>query len=142
MAVVYNDKVVFLRGYGVRKIGEPAQIDPDTVFELASVSKPIASTILASLAGEGKSVWDDRIADLDPQFQLSSAETTQQVTIRDFLLAPQRPGHALWRHAGRARLLATADSSIACAISQFQVNLAKVMPTAISASPLPPLPLP
>ncbi len=85
VAVVYNDKVVFLRGYGVRKIGEPAQIDPDTVFELASVSKPIASTILASLAGEGKISWDDRIADLDPQFQLSSAETTQQVTIRDFL---------------------------------------------------------
>ncbi len=27
MAVVYNDQVVFLRGYGVRKAGESAQID-------------------------------------------------------------------------------------------------------------------
>ena len=54
VAVVYNDQVVFLRGYGVRKVGEPAQVDPDTVFELASVSKPLASTILASLVGEGK----------------------------------------------------------------------------------------
>jgi CubicO group peptidase (beta-lactamase class C family) len=85
VAVIYNDQVVFLRGYGVRKIGEAAQIDPDTVFEIASVSKPIASTILASLVGQGKISWDDRIADLEPGFQLSSPEITREVTIRDFL---------------------------------------------------------
>jgi CubicO group peptidase (beta-lactamase class C family) len=85
VAVIYNDKVVFLRGYGVRKVGEPEKIDPDTVFEIASVSKPIASTILASLVGQGKISWDDRIADLEPGFQLSSLETTRAVTIRDFL---------------------------------------------------------
>jgi CubicO group peptidase (beta-lactamase class C family) len=85
VAVIYNDQVVFLRGYGVRKAGEPAKIDPDTVFELASVSKPIASTVLASLVGEGKISWDDRIADLEPDFRLSSPETTREITIRDFL---------------------------------------------------------
>jgi len=85
VAVIYNDQVVLLRGYGVRKIGEPEKIDPDTVFELASVSKPIASTILASLVGQGKIRWDDRIADLEPGFELSSPETTREVTIRDFL---------------------------------------------------------
>ena len=85
VAIVYNGKVMFLRGYGVRKVGEPAQVDPDTVFEIASFSKPIASSIIASLVGQGKISWDDRIADLDPGFQLSSAETTRQVTIRDFL---------------------------------------------------------
>lgn len=85
VAIVYNDQVIRLRGYGVRKVGEPAPVDPDTVFEIASVSKPIASTILASLVGQGKIHWDDRIADLDPDFQLSNAETTRQITIRDFL---------------------------------------------------------
>jgi CubicO group peptidase (beta-lactamase class C family) len=85
VAVIYNDQVVFLHGYGVRKVGEPETIDPDTVFELASVSKPLASTVLASLIGEGKIRWDDRIADLEPDFKLSSPETTREVTIRDFL---------------------------------------------------------
>lgn len=85
VAVIYDDKVVFLRGYGVRKARESAPVDPDTVFEIASFSKPIASTILASLVGQGRISWDDRIADLDPGFQLSSAETTRQITIRDFL---------------------------------------------------------
>ncbi len=84
-AVVYNDEVVFLKGYGVRKAGEAAAVDPDTVFELASVSKPITSTILASLVGAQKIGWDDRIAAIDRNFQLSSADTTQEVTIRDFL---------------------------------------------------------
>src|ERR1700679_4054585 len=85
VAVVYNDQVVFLRGYGVRKIGEPAQVDPDTVFEIASFSKPMASTVLASLVGQRKISWDDRIVDLNPDFQLASADTTGQITIRDFL---------------------------------------------------------
>jgi CubicO group peptidase (beta-lactamase class C family) len=85
VAVIYNDKVVFLRGYGVRKVGEPEKIDPDTVFEIASVSKPIASTILASLVGQGKVGWDDTVADLEPDFKLSNPETTREVTIRDFL---------------------------------------------------------
>jgi CubicO group peptidase (beta-lactamase class C family) len=85
IAVIYNDQVVFLRGYGVRKVGEAAQIDPDTVFELASVSKPLASTVLASLVGQGKISWDDKIADLEPGFRLSSPDTTREVAIRDFL---------------------------------------------------------
>ncbi len=85
VAVVYNDQVVFLRGYGIRRVGDPAQVDPDTVFEIASLSKPITSTILASLIGQGKIGWDDRIVDLDPAFQLSSPDTTRQITIRDFL---------------------------------------------------------
>src|SRR5271169_445802 len=85
VAVVYNNQVVFLRGYGIRKVGDPAQVDPDTVFEIASLSKPVTSTILASLVGEGKVGWDDRIIDIDPGFQLSSPDTTRQITIRDFL---------------------------------------------------------
>ena len=85
VAVVYNDQVVFLRGYGICKIGEPAQVDPDTVFEIASFSKPISSTILASLVGQGKISWDDQIVDINPGYQLSSPETTRQITIRDFL---------------------------------------------------------
>ncbi len=85
VAVIFNDKVIFLRGYGIRKIGQDAAVDPDTVFEIASFSKPIASSVLASLVGEKKISWDDRIADLDPGFQLSNPETTRQITIRDFL---------------------------------------------------------
>jgi CubicO group peptidase (beta-lactamase class C family) len=83
VAVVYGDKTVFARGYGVRRVGDPTKVDADTVFEIASVSKPIASTIVASLVGTGDVSWDDRIAVLDPDFALSDKDATAQVTVRD-----------------------------------------------------------
>ena len=83
VAVVYGDKTVFARGYGVRRVGDAAKVDADTVFEIASVSKPIASTIVASLVGTGDVSWDDRIAKLDPGFALMDKEATAEVTVRD-----------------------------------------------------------
>lgn len=85
VAVVYRDRVVYLKGFGVRKAGERAGITPNTVFQLASVSKPIASTIVASLVGAREVSWDDRIIDLDPRFRLSDPNVNQQLTIRDLL---------------------------------------------------------
>src|SRR5262249_47057553 len=83
VAVVFQDQVVFLKGYGVRKLREPARVDPDTVFEIASFSKPIASTVVAAVVGHGEVSWDSRIQALDPTFQLSDPAITEQVTVRD-----------------------------------------------------------
>jgi CubicO group peptidase (beta-lactamase class C family) len=83
VGVVYQGRVVLLKGYGVRKLGEQAKVDPDTVFEIASVSKPLASTIVASLVSSGVVSWDDRIQALDPGFELSNKAASEQLTIRD-----------------------------------------------------------
>jgi CubicO group peptidase (beta-lactamase class C family) len=85
VAVVYHDQVVFLRGYGVRKIGEPGKIDPDTIFQLASFSKPIGTTIVAEVVGNGEVGWDTPIKTLDPSFALSNPSITEQLTVRDLL---------------------------------------------------------
>ncbi len=52
IAVVSKDQVVYLKGFGVREAGKPETVDADTVFQLASVSKTIASTVMAALVGE------------------------------------------------------------------------------------------
>ena len=49
IVVVYKDKAVYLKGFGVRKAGTEEPIDADTVFQLASLSKPITSTVMAGL---------------------------------------------------------------------------------------------
>ncbi len=85
VAVVYRDRVVYLEGFGVRRAGEAEAIDRDTVFQLASLSKPIASTVVASLVGDRQISWDDKIVDLDRGFSLSDPSITQQLTIRDLL---------------------------------------------------------
>jgi CubicO group peptidase (beta-lactamase class C family) len=59
------------------------KVNPDTVFEIASLSKPISSTIVASLVGTGEVSWDDPIQALDPHFELSNRAASAQVTLRD-----------------------------------------------------------
>lgn len=83
IAVVHDDQVVHLKGYGLCKAGSPALVDTDTVFQLASVSKPIASTVMASLAGRGLISWDDTVKRHDPGFKLSDPQASDAVTLRD-----------------------------------------------------------
>jgi CubicO group peptidase (beta-lactamase class C family) len=84
IAVVFKDQVVLAEGFGVREAGKEGAVDADTVFQLASVSKPIGSTVVAALVGDGMVSWDSRINDLDPAFAMSQPWVTSEITIRDF----------------------------------------------------------
>jgi CubicO group peptidase (beta-lactamase class C family) len=84
IAVVFKDKLVYAKGFGVRNTGTNEPIDADTVFQLASVSKPVGSTVVAELVGEGKITWDSKISDLDPGFEMYDPWVTREITIRDF----------------------------------------------------------
>ncbi len=83
IGVVFRDEAIYLKGFGVREVGRPELVDADTVFQLASCSKPIASTVVAALVGERKLSWDSRIADLDPEFQLHDPYVTAELTVAD-----------------------------------------------------------
>jgi CubicO group peptidase (beta-lactamase class C family) len=96
IAVVHADKIVYLKGFGVREIGTPGEIDPDTVFQLASLSKPLTATVIAGIVGDGTVSWDSKLSDLDPAFRLSSDYVSGEVTLRDLLC--HRTG--LPEHAG------------------------------------------
>lgn len=84
IAVVFQDKLVYAKGFGVREVGKPDTVDADTVFQLASVSKPIGSTVVAALVGDGKITWDSKISDLDPGFEMYDPWVSREITIRDF----------------------------------------------------------
>ena len=83
VGVVYKDAVVFAKGYGVRELGKSAKVDPDTVFQLASVSKSLASTVVAGAVGHKVAGWDDPIVAHDPGFALKDPYVTANVTIAD-----------------------------------------------------------
>jgi CubicO group peptidase (beta-lactamase class C family) len=84
IAVVFQDQVVCAKGLGVRNVQTKDPVDADTVFQLASLSKPIGSTLVAELVGEGKISWDTKISDLDPAFAMYDPWVTREITIRDF----------------------------------------------------------
>ena len=94
IAIVHRDDIVLLDGFGVREIGKPAAVGADTVFQLASVSKPLSATVVAGLVGDGKIAWDSRIRDIDPGFTLQDELAAANVTIGDlFAHRSGLPGH-------------------------------------------------
>ncbi|MFJ7064068.1 serine hydrolase [Streptomyces sp. NPDC101115] len=93
VAVVHDGKVLALKGYGVRKAGEKAPVDADTVFQLASVSKPIASTIVSGAVGVDG--WTEPVAPHVPGFRLKDPWVTSHVTVADlFSHRSGLPDHA------------------------------------------------
>jgi CubicO group peptidase (beta-lactamase class C family) len=85
IAVVKDDSVVLARGYGVRRLGEPARVDEHTLFAVASTTKAMTAAALAMLVDEGRIHWDDVVVRHMPGFRLSDPWVTSQVTVRDLL---------------------------------------------------------
>ena len=95
-----DGKVLLAKGYGVREVGKPEPVDPATVFQLASVSKSVAATVVATEVAAGRVAWDTPMATLLPWFALSDPRASALVTVGD--LFAHRSG--LPDHAGdRAR---------------------------------------
>lgn len=84
VAVVVGDKTVLAQGYGKRRIGEEADVDAQTVFQIASISKSISATVAAIAISDGTLSWNDPVRRYLPGFALSDAYVTQHATIGDF----------------------------------------------------------
>lgn len=54
VAIAINGKVAFAKGYGFANLEENIKVTPDTLFQVASVSKPIAALRALQLAEQGK----------------------------------------------------------------------------------------
>lgn len=85
VAVIYKGETLFAEGVGVRAAGQAAPVDTDTVFQLASLSKPISATIAATQITQGKLDWNDPAARYLPSLRLASSYVTKQATIGDFM---------------------------------------------------------
>jgi CubicO group peptidase (beta-lactamase class C family) len=95
IAVVSKGRVVYAKGFGVRKVGQPGKVDTNTVFQVASLSKAIASTVVAGLVGQDVVAWDDPLIHHLPSFSMGDPYVTANVTIADmFSHRSGLPDHA------------------------------------------------
>jgi CubicO group peptidase (beta-lactamase class C family) len=99
VAVVHGGKTVYAKGFGVRDVRNGAadgnRVDADTVFQVASLSKSLAATVVAHQVGEGAVGWDTPVAAKLPWFALSDPTTTRLVTVGDmFAHRSGLPDHA------------------------------------------------
>ncbi len=85
VAVVKDDRVVLLKGYGVKEQGKPGAVTADTLFGIGSLTKAISATALAKLVDSGKLGWDDRVRKHVSSFRLKDELADRDVTLRDLL---------------------------------------------------------
>lgn len=85
VAVVYRNNVVFMNTYGVRMVGKPEKIDVDTLFQLGSVSKPIAATLVSVLEHKGLLKLDDPVTHYLPNFSLNSNQASHALRVKHVL---------------------------------------------------------
>jgi CubicO group peptidase (beta-lactamase class C family) len=85
VAVVKDGRVVLAKGYGVRRAGEEAPVDADTLFGIASNTKAFTCAALSILGEEGRLSWDDPVTKHLPAFQMWDPWVTREVTVRDLV---------------------------------------------------------
>jgi CubicO group peptidase (beta-lactamase class C family) len=87
IGIVQDGETLFEGGFGVRELGKPGRIDADTLFPVASNSKPLTSLMIAKLIDEGKLNWETRVVDVLPQFRLADSKVTADMKVKHLLCA-------------------------------------------------------
>lgn len=85
MVLVEGDEVVHRMTLGRRDPGRDAPVTSETVFYIASATKPYVAFALAQLAEQGKVELDAPVKRYLPRFRLADAELTETITVRDLL---------------------------------------------------------
>jgi CubicO group peptidase (beta-lactamase class C family) len=86
VSVVKDGAVVLAKGYGVRRLGEPAPVDAQTLFGIASNTKVFTAVALGLLVEEGRLEWDAPVVRYLPAFQMWDPWVTRELTVRDLLV--------------------------------------------------------
>lgn len=83
LAIVKDNKIVYLKGYGVDGKGSP--ITPQTPFNIGSVSKSFTGLAIMQLVDKGKIELDSPVMKYLPWFVLADREASNQITISQIL---------------------------------------------------------
>lgn len=85
VAIIKDNEVLLLKGYGVKAFGSTDSVNTHTVFRIASVSKGFASMLAGILEQDHLFKWDDYIQKYLPDFSLKNPVSASGLTIRHIL---------------------------------------------------------
>ncbi len=83
VAVVSGGETKYAKGFGVKDLTTGQKVDPNTVFQLASVSKSVGSTVVGAAVTDKTVAWDMPIVEGLPWFALAEPYVTRTVTVGD-----------------------------------------------------------
>ena len=84
IALVDSGRIVWARGYGLKETGTTDSVTPATLFQAASISKPVAATAMLHLVEEGKLALDMPVNEYLKSWKLPDNKLTakEKVTLR------------------------------------------------------------
>ncbi|HEV3420983.1 MAG TPA: serine hydrolase [Candidatus Acidoferrum sp.] len=85
ISIVKDGKLILAKGYGVRKLGETALVDENTLFGIGSNTKAFTAAAMAILVDAGKLDWDDPVYQRLKGFQMYDPYVSREMRVRDLL---------------------------------------------------------
>ncbi len=87
IAVVRNGQIDWAKGYGVREYGKPERVDSNTLFQAASISKPVSGVVSLRMVDKGELTLDENINLKLQSWKVPENEFTkkQSITLRRLL---------------------------------------------------------
>ncbi|MEA2329291.1 MAG: hypothetical protein QOE68_4250, partial [Thermoanaerobaculia bacterium] len=85
LAIVRDDRVIYMQPMGLRDIEHNLPVTPDTLFPIGSCTKAFTSLEIARSADRGLLSLDDHPRKFLPYLKLADPEADAQITIRDML---------------------------------------------------------
>ena len=84
IAVVDSGRIVWASGFGVKQAGSNDSVTPTTLFQSASISKPVTATALLKLVEEGRLALDENVNTYLKSWHLPDNQftATEKVTLR------------------------------------------------------------
>lgn len=102
LALACNGHIVFAQGYGFRSVAQHLPVNPETRFQIGSITKQFTAAAILQLRAARKLSLDDPAARFLPHFPYAS-----QITVRELL--NQTTG--LYNYTEAPHFIATADHS-------------------------------
>ena len=87
VAVMHNGKIEWAKGYGVKRAGAAEPVDSTTLFQAASISKPVAAAAALRLVDNKRLTLDDDINSFLATWKVpdTTYTTREKVTLRRLL---------------------------------------------------------
>jgi len=84
VVVVQGDEIVYLKGFGITSLNDPSPVTPQTIFDLASISKSFTALGVLLLRDGGLIELDTPVQQYLPDFQINDPRGAE-ITVRQLL---------------------------------------------------------
>lgn len=85
LVIVKDDRVIYMKGFGLRDVERNLPVTPDTLFAIGSCTKAFTAMVAVMSQDEGKLSLDDSPKKYLPFFKINDPRIDAKITLRDLL---------------------------------------------------------